>query len=107
MLLVEMVSVSSKEFFEGIPDNRHRMMMDYYEMCSVVSANKERIVKAACLEVLRCKFFSSGFNQFDHKEVIDEFSHYCSKNKNQCRRMMESGFLEDLKEFVYKFVNGL
>lgn len=106
MLLVEIISVPSREFFDGIPGNRHRLMMDYYEMCNRLSSNSKGFIRTNCLELMRCKFFECGFNQFDQDKLIDDFSDHCRRRRNECRSIMEGGFLEDMKEFVYKFVNG-
>lgn len=106
MILTEIISSPSKDFFDGVPDNRHYLLMSYCESSEKLTSGYDSFVKVNSLELIKQKFIASGFQEFDASKLMQDFYEYCQHHRKESFRIMETGFLDDMKEFVYRFIQG-
>jgi hypothetical protein len=107
MLLIEIVAKSSREFFEGIPEEHQRALVEYVEALPPLTAEFPVYVRTNCPELCRSNFIMNGFEPFNPQEVVSSFYGYCLERQGECRRLMETGFLEDMREFVVQFLESV
>lgn len=105
MLITEILSNPSREFFQDIPLKYHRLLMSYCDMSSELTVGYDGFIKVNCLDLLKQKFIACGFDEFDPTEVLREFHAYCQTQRKECYRIMQTGFLDDMKEFVLRFID--
>lgn len=106
MILTEIISRSSEDFLIGVPNNRHRLLMSYCESYEKFTSGYDGFVKVNSLELIKQKFIACGFQEFDPNKLMQDFYEYCQHHRKECFRIMETGFLDDMKEFVYRFIHG-
>ena len=105
MILVEIILESSEAMFCGIPKEHEKMLIDmYYQVIKNVK-NKPQFVKVSAFELIRVKFIQEDFKLFDIEELINEFTDYYYSLKKHEIEKIKLGFLEDLKELVWEYIN--
>jgi len=107
MILTEIVTKSSKEFFEGVPNEHHRMLVDYLEMLPQLTEGFPSYVRTSCPELFRFSFIMNGPDQFDPHILISSFHKHCLEKHGEYKRIIETGFLDDMREFVIRFLESV
>ena len=107
MILTEIVTKSSIEFFDGVPKERHRMLIDYLEMLPQLTVGFPAYIRTSCPELFRFSLIMNGFEPIDPNELISSFHRHCLEKKGEYMRILETGFLDDMKEFVIRFLEGV
>lgn len=107
MVLTEMITKSSSEFFECIPERHHKMLIEYIDMIPEFRSALPTFIRATSPELIRSNLILNGFNPFDAENLIHSFYQHCIDNDKECRRLIETGFLEDIREFLVEFLQGL
>jgi hypothetical protein len=107
MILTEITTDASVEFFDCVPEERHQLLMDYIDMIPSLTHGFPAFIRAACPELFRTSLLMDGFFPFDERELIRSFHQHCLEKHNECKRLLETGFLEDVREFVFQFLESL
>lgn len=106
MLLTELVSDSSSEFFEGIPSREHDRLLGVLEICTEFTEGLHPFVKICCCELLRAKFEKGVEPDFDGVHLLMKFNEYCQSRAKECRNLLRIGFLDDIYDFVAGFLDS-
>jgi len=105
MILVEIISETSIQLFDGIPIIHQKATMDMYDQILKCCSNKPQFVKFNSFELLRLRFIQNEFKVFNVPELIQEFTNYYYKIKDSNPTQVNCGYLEDFKEIVWNFLH--
>ena len=105
MILTEIILESSEAMFCGIPKEHEKMLIDMYYQVIKNIKDKPQFVKVSAFELIRAKFIQEGFKSFNIEELIYDFTdYYYDLKKNEIEKT-KFGFLEDLKELIWEYIN--
>lgn len=105
MILIEIILESSEPMFLGIPNEHHKELIDmYYKVMNIIK-NKPQFVKVSAFELIRINFIQEEFNSFDVDELICDFTSYYYILKKKETEKTKLGFLEDIEELMWEYIN--
>lgn len=107
MILIEIISESSKPLFLGIPKDYHKTILDLYYQSLTLIKNKPKFVKVSAFELIRMKFIQEEFEVFDLEKIILDFTQYYKILENKEIEKVRIGFWEDLEEFIWNYLNEI
>lgn len=106
MILNEMFSDQTKELFLDVPDYHHKELLDLYFTGFEICKNKPEFIKLSFLELIRLKFLDNSISSHNLEKEIEEFySYYKEILKNRNCEKINFGFFEDIKDFIWDYLN--
>jgi hypothetical protein len=105
VILIEIILESSESLFNGIPAKHHKELVDMYFRVMNIIKNKPQFIKVGAFELIRIKFIKEGFNSFDVDGLIYDFTNYYYILEKKEVEKTKFGFLEDLEELIWEYIN--
>jgi hypothetical protein len=79
--------------------------MELYSRSLKASVNKPQFVKICSLELIRMKYIQEDFNLFNVEEILEDFTKFYYDLEKKELEKVKFGFEEDIKEFIWEYLN--
>ena len=91
--------------FINVPPVFHKDLMELYSRSLKASVNKPQFVKICSLELIRMKYIQEDFNLFNVEEILEDFTKFYYDLEKKELEKVKFGFEEDIKEFIWEYLN--
>lgn len=106
MILNEIFSDDTNELFSDVPIQHHKKLLDLYFAGFEICKNKPEFIKISFLELIHLKFLDNSIKYENLEEEIELFYSYYKEILiiRNCEKI-NFGFYEDIKEFIWEYLN--